>query len=117
MRAEPGELLRIALQEAGEHLDKVPEAFIALFKRGDLSVELFAPLEVDTQQPHEQDEIYIVAAGTGVFRRGADRVPFAPGDFLFVAAGMPHAFETFTNDFKTWVIFFGPKGGHKSGNR
>jgi hypothetical protein len=24
-----------------------------------------------------------------------------------------HAFETFTNDFKTWVIFFGPKGGYE----
>jgi mannose-6-phosphate isomerase-like protein (cupin superfamily) len=113
MRAEPGEPLRIALQDAVDHLDNVPEPFIALFKRGDLSVELFAPHEVDTQQPHEQDEIYIVAAGAGVFRRGAERVPFGPGDFLFVAAGVSHAFETFSSDFKTWVIFFGPKGGHK----
>jgi hypothetical protein len=46
-----------------------------------------------------------------VFGRDIERVPFGPGDFLFVAAGVPHAFETFTDDFKTWVIFFGPKGG------
>jgi len=39
-------------------------------------------------------------------------VRFGPGDFLFVAAGVPHAFETFTDDFKIWVIFFGPKGGY-----
>jgi hypothetical protein len=38
MRAEPGGPLRIALQDAGEHLAGVPEAFVALFKRGDLSV-------------------------------------------------------------------------------
>ncbi len=67
-----------------------------LFKRGDLSVELFAPQKADMQQPHE-----------------VERVPFGPGDFLFVAAGVPHAFESFTDDFKTWVIFFGPKGGHE----
>jgi len=30
----------------------VLEPFAVLFKRGDLSVELFAPYEVDTQQPH-----------------------------------------------------------------
>jgi len=66
---------------------------------------------VDTQQPHEQDEIYIVAAGQGVFRRGADRVPFGPGDFLFVSAGVPHAFETFSGEFQTWVILFGPSEG------
>jgi hypothetical protein len=77
MRADQDNPLRIALQDAGEHLDRVPEAFVALFNRGDLSVELFAPHEVDTQQPHEQDEIYIIAAGAGVFRRGADRVPWA----------------------------------------
>ena len=52
MRAEPDEPLRIALEDAGEHLDRVPEAFVPLFRRGDLSVELFAPREVDTQQPH-----------------------------------------------------------------
>ena len=117
MRAEPDEPLRIALKDAGEQLGKVPEAFVALFRRGDLSVELFTPHEVDTQQPHEQDEIYIIAAGTGVFRRGSDRVSFGPGDFLFVPAGVSHAFETFTNDFKTWVIFFGPKGGYEDRER
>jgi len=114
MHADLDDRLRIALPEAGELLAKVPEPFAILFKRGDLSVELFAPLEVDTQQPHEQDEIYIVAAGNGVFRRGTDQVPFGPGDFLFVLAGVPHAFETFTSDFQTWVIFFGPKGGHQN---
>ena len=101
------------MQDASEHLAKLREALVALFKRGDLSVELFAPHEVDTRPPHEQDEIYIVAAGTGVFRRDIERVPFGPGDFLFVAAGVPHTFETFTDDFKTWVILFGPKGGYQ----
>ena len=112
MSAELDDRLRIALQDAGEYLAEAPEAFVELFKRGDLSVELFAPHDVDTQQPHEQDEIQIVAAGTGVFGRDIERVPFGPGDFLLVAAGAPHALETFTDDFKTWVIFFGPKGGH-----
>jgi mannose-6-phosphate isomerase-like protein (cupin superfamily) len=113
MPAELDNRLRIALHDASEHLAKVPKAFVALFKRGELSVELFAPHEVDTQQPHEQDEIQIVAAGTGVFGRDIERVPFGPGDFLLVAAGAPHALETFTDDFKTWVILFGPKGGYR----
>jgi len=112
MHTDLDDRLRIALPEAGEVLGEVPEPFAVLFRRGDLSVELFAPHEVDTQHPHEQDEIYIVAAGSGVFRRGADRVPFGPGDFLFVPAGVPHAFETFSGDFQTWVIFFGPEGGY-----
>lgn len=87
MPAEPDDRLRIALPEAGELLARVPKPFAVLFKRGDVSVELFAPQKVDTQQPHGQDEIYIVSSGSGVFRRGAERVPFEPGDFLFVPAG------------------------------
>jgi hypothetical protein len=48
-----------------------------------------------------------------VFGRDIERVPFGPGDFLLVAAGARHAFETFTDDIKTWVILFGPKGGYQ----
>lgn len=109
MHAELDDPLRISLPEAGERLAGTAEAFVVLFRRGDFSAELFAPHGVDTQQPHEQDEVYIVATGSGVFRRGDQRVPFGPGDFLFVPAGVPHAFEAFTGDFQAWVIFFGPK--------
>ena len=30
---------------------------------------------------------------------------------LFVKAGHEHRFENFTDDFATWVIFYGPDGG------
>jgi mannose-6-phosphate isomerase-like protein (cupin superfamily) len=100
----------IALTEAAGRLADEPTAFI-VFRRGDFSVELFAPHGTDTQQPHDQDEAYIIASGSGMFCRGEERVPFRQGDFLFVAAGVPHRFEEFTDDFQTWVIFFGPKGG------
>jgi threonine/homoserine/homoserine lactone efflux protein len=55
-----------------------------LFNRGDLSVELFAPHEVDTQQPHEQDEIYIVAAGVSIFCRGDRSMSAVRGKADFV---------------------------------
>ncbi len=34
-----------------------------------LEVELYTPIEYDPQQPHERDEIYVVARGQGCFRR------------------------------------------------
>jgi mannose-6-phosphate isomerase-like protein (cupin superfamily) len=110
MQDQNDDILRIALSEAGERLIHEAEPFVVLFRRNEFSVELFAPRHIDSQTPHEQDEVYIVAAGSGVFRRGEERVPFERGDFLFVAAGVPHRFEEFTEDFQTWVIFFGPKG-------
>ena len=110
MQDQNDNILRIALSEAGERLIYEAEPFMVLFRRGEFSVELFAPRGTDSQEPHEQDEVYIVAAGSGVFQRGEERVPFERGDFLFAAAGVPHRFEEFTEDFQTWVIFFGPKG-------
>lgn len=76
-----------------------------------MSVEIYAPRGHDPQQPHPQDEIYVVISGHGTFRNGAVRHPFGPGDWLFVPAGVEHRFLDFSEDFKTWVIFYGPPGG------
>jgi len=108
------ERIRISLADARDRLrDAAPKAFIELFKYGDCSVELYAPKGTDPQQPHPQDELYIIASGSGTFRRNAHVVSFVPGDVLFVPARLPHRFETFTEDFATWVVFFGPTGGSK----
>jgi quercetin dioxygenase-like cupin family protein len=44
---------------------------------------------------------------------GEERTTFKQGDVLFVKAGIKHRFENFTDDFTTWVIFYGPDGGEK----
>ena len=87
--------------------------FIELFKHGSLTVEYYAPRGQDPQTPHSRDELYVVATGRGVFWNGSVRAPFQPGDLLFVAAGVPHRFEEFTDDFGTWVMFYGPEGGER----
>lgn len=84
-----------------------------LLEHGSLELRWYAPRGVDDQTPHSRDEVYIVASGSGWFRRGAERFRFAPGDALFVAAGVEHRFEEFTPDFGTWVMFYGPEGGEK----
>lgn len=87
--------------------------FATLLKRGSMSVEFYAPQGRDAQQPHPQDELYVVVAGRGEFVNGGARQPFGPGDVLFVAAGVEHRFENFSADFQTWVIFYGPPGGEQ----
>lgn len=82
-----------------------------IFRHGTLEAGMYAPRGSDPQQPHDRDEAYIVLSGTGAFVRGEERVSFAPGDFLFVPAGMTHRFEDFSDDFATWVIFYGATGG------
>jgi mannose-6-phosphate isomerase-like protein (cupin superfamily) len=85
--------------------------FTILLKHGSMSIEYFSPDKVDRQTPHKQDEIYVIAGGSGTFFGGGDRVVFHLGDIIFVPAGMEHRFENFTDDFATWVIFYGEEGG------
>lgn len=79
-----------------------------LGKRGSLRLGLYAPRGSDPQQPHAQDELYVVMQGHGHFQRGEENFPFMEGDVIFVAAGIEHRFVNFTDDFCCWVIFYGP---------
>ncbi len=49
-----------------------------------------------------------------VCHRSEVRQPFGPGDILHVPAGVEHRFEEFTDDFATWVVFYGPEGGEET---
>ena len=81
--------------------------FEVVFESPEVSIELYAPVEADKQKPHDRDELYIVASGSSTFSRADEIVLFEPGDLLLVPAHTPHRFETFTEDFGTWVIFYG----------
>lgn len=106
--------MHLPLSDALKHLAQQGEPrFISLFNHGTLQVELYAPRGVDPQQPHLQDEAYVVVSGNGVFRCGEECKPFTQGDFLFVPAGVVHRFEDFSNDLVVWVIFYGPAGGEQ----
>jgi mannose-6-phosphate isomerase-like protein (cupin superfamily) len=87
--------------------------FVELARHGTLCIELYAPRALDPQQPHVRDEVYVVVAGTGQFVCGDALTPFRPGDLLFVAAGVAHRFERFSDDFAAWVLFYGPDGGER----
>ncbi len=83
-------------------------------QHGTLSVLYFAPRGEDFQTAHEQDELYIVLQGTATLRHGDTETHCALGDVLFVPAGVPHRFETFSDNFATWAIFYGPTGGERA---
>jgi mannose-6-phosphate isomerase-like protein (cupin superfamily) len=89
----------------------IPSAFV--FEHGTLQVKMYRPAGQDPQKPHTRDEIYVIARGNGWFVNGAERHPFGAGDMLFVPAGVIHRFEDFSDDFCTWVMFYGPEGGEQ----
>jgi mannose-6-phosphate isomerase-like protein (cupin superfamily) len=105
---------RLTISNALRSLKNTKEPFKELFSHGSLSVEIYKPQNTDFQQPHTRDEIYVVAAGSGYFVNGNNREKFETGEVLFVPAGVVHRFEDFTDDFSTWVFFYGPEGGENA---
>jgi mannose-6-phosphate isomerase-like protein (cupin superfamily) len=108
---DKSKLLRAGIAEARAREVADGELSVTMFTHGTASIEYYAPRGADRQRPHRQDEIYVVASGTGTFVCGEARTAFEPLDVLFAPAGIVHRFEDFTDDFGTWVLFYGPQGG------
>src|SRR5690349_21290920 len=107
--------MKIALSDADLKLAETDaQTFVKLVEHGSMSVEYYQPRKVDLQTPHKQDELYMITSGTGEFIKANERFNFKAGDVFFVPAGVIHRFENFTEDFATWVIFYGINGGEKS---
>jgi mannose-6-phosphate isomerase-like protein (cupin superfamily) len=59
------------------------------------------------QVPHQRDEFYFVASGTGRYRVEDTVTKVGLGDLLFCAAQVAHGFEDISDDFSVWVLFYG----------
>jgi len=105
--------MRATLAEA--RAAKLPPGRLSalLWSHGSMELRYYAPPKPDPQQPHQQDELYIVAAGTGHFICNDGRHRCEPGDVLFAPARALHRFEDCSSDFAVWVVFYGPQGGEK----
>jgi mannose-6-phosphate isomerase-like protein (cupin superfamily) len=64
---------------------------------------------VDGQQPHAEDEVYIVMAGSAQFTAGNETRPVNPGQTIYVPAGVPHQFHDIEAELQLIVVFAPPE--------
>lgn len=64
---------------------------------------------VDSQQPHREDEVYVVVRGRGRFTAGTETQEVKAGDTIFVAAGAEHRFHDVSEDLALVVVFAPPE--------
>jgi mannose-6-phosphate isomerase-like protein (cupin superfamily) len=75
-----------------------------------LTVARWPAGSLDDQQPHAEDEVYYVAAGTAQLTVGGETMPVAAGSVAFVAAGVEHRFSEITADLEA-LVFWSPARG------
>ena len=70
----------------------------------ELGVYVLVAPEPDRQQPHADDEVYVVIDGTGMLEVGDENIPVSEGDAVFVEAGAEHRFTAY-EQLAVLVIF------------
>ena len=87
-----------------------------LLRSADLSAGLYVlPAgALDPQEPHTEDEVYVILAGRSRFTAGDETIDAGPGDVIFVPALVPHRFHDITDELRVMVVF-GPPEGSRGG--
>jgi mannose-6-phosphate isomerase-like protein (cupin superfamily) len=77
----------------------------------ELGVYVLVAPEPDRQQPHADDEVYVVLEGRGTLEIDGAAVPLTEGQAAFVPAGAEHRFIGYEN-LSVLVVFARP---HEAG--
>jgi len=59
----------------------------------------------DDQEPHTEDEVYLVTAGRATLESGDAAVTVRPGSVIYLPAGEVHRFTHVTEDLAVVVLF------------
>ena len=68
---------------------------------------------VDDQQPHTEDEIYVVTTGRATLVSQSGTVAVGPGSVIYVPAGEEHRFTDVTEDLAL-IVVFAPRYGSRA---
>jgi mannose-6-phosphate isomerase-like protein (cupin superfamily) len=99
-----------SLQEARAEVQRrTGELYLEFLRRDSMSCGLYV-LEAgadDPQEPHQEDEVYVVLAGRARLEVAGQDHPVEPGGVLFVARTVPHHFHHITERLSV-LVFFAP---------
>ena len=111
MDQPPVESFDVASLEAARAVaqDRTGELYLEFLRRDSMSCGLYVlePGADDPQEPHQEDEVYVVVAGRARLRMADQDRPVGPGSVLFVARTVPHRFHDVTERLSV-LVFFAP---------
>ncbi|MFI5285084.1 MAG: cupin domain-containing protein [Candidatus Dormibacteria bacterium] len=67
----------------------------------------------DTQEPHTEDEIYVVLQGRAALTTPASTADVGPGSVIYVPAREPHHFVDIVEDLVALVLFAPAEGSRR----
>ncbi len=91
-------------------IKKSSSYFYTFINRDSLAtgVLVLKPGEEDTQEPHDDDEVYYVISGDGFLKIKDKDYKVSKDKLFFVAKGVEHYFHGNTKELKVLYFFGGP---------
>jgi|SRR5829696_2322356 mannose-6-phosphate isomerase-like protein (cupin superfamily) len=99
-----------SLEEArAEVQHRTGELYLEFLRRDSMSCGLYVlePGADDPQDPHQEDEVYVILEGRAQLMVAGQDHPVGPGSVLFVARTVPHHFHHITERLSV-LVFFAP---------
>lgn len=108
------------MADAAAHPFNVDATRLGLVERGggyevvhrspglEIGVYVLVAPDADRQQPHEDDEVYVVLEGAGTLEVEGVETPLREGEGIFVPAGADHRFTGYES-LAVLVIFERPR--------
>lgn len=100
------------LENLLETLETRGRPYYEFLRQESLSAGIYrlAAGEPDRQQPHAEDEVYYVLAGSGLIEVEGTRTAVRPGSVIFVPKQAQHRFLDYSEGL-TLLVFFAPAQG------
>ena len=99
-----------SLEEArAEVQHRTGELYLEFLRRDSMSCGLYVlePGADDPQEPHQEDEVYVVLEGRARLMVAGQDHPVGPGSVLFVARTVAHRFHDVSERLSV-LVFFAP---------
>ena len=100
--------LEFNLKDTLDKIKKSDSYFHTFINRDSLAagILMLKPGEEDTQEPHENDEIYFIISGNGFLKIKNNDYEISKDKLFFIGKDVPHYFHSNTKELKV-LYFFG----------
>jgi mannose-6-phosphate isomerase-like protein (cupin superfamily) len=87
----------------------VGKSYLEFLRKNSLSLGLYVLQagEGDPQEPHTEDEVYLVVRGNGQIEVAGESRPVCEGSIIYVPATVEHHFHSITEEISV-LVFFAP---------
>lgn len=98
-------MTHVSMADLVTELERADSDYLEVLSVDSMRVELARYPNPEPTHPHDQDELYVIQSGSGVFRVGTETHAVEPGDVVYVEQGLDHEFVEIDDEVTALIVF------------